>query len=206
MMAIVVIGGHSRNIGKTSVVCALIADMREQRWTAIKITQCKHDPADGASCDCELGGQAIAISEERDATAPTDSSRYLAAGAVRSLWVRTRSGRLAEAMARIQVEIARAENVMFESNSILGLLEPDVYVSVLDPRVADFKASAFQFLDRADAIVVVSAALESAVWGDFPFAAIERIAKFQVAPPDYRSTDLVAFVANRLKTAARQSG
>jgi hypothetical protein len=205
-MAIIVIGGHSRNIGKTSVICALIAAMRERRWTAIKITQCKHDPAGGESCDCELGGQAIAVSEERDASVSTDSSRYLAAGAVGSLWVRTRSGRLAEAMARIQAEIARAENVMFESNSVLGFLEPDVYVSVLDPRVADFKVSALRFLDRADAIVLVSTTLESAGWGDFPFETIESVAKFQVAPPDYRSTELVAFIADRLKTAVRRTG
>ena len=66
-MAIVVIGGHSRNIGKTSVVCALIAAMPERRWTAIKITQCKHDKGKVETCDCELAGQAIAISEERDA-------------------------------------------------------------------------------------------------------------------------------------------
>jgi hypothetical protein len=205
-MAIVVVGGHSRNIGKTSVACALIGAMPERRWTAIKITQCKHDPADGETCDCELGGLAVAISEERDAAAATDSSRYLAAGAARSLWVRTRRGRLAEAMDHIQVEIAGAENVLFESNSILGLLEPDVYVSVLDRRVADFKASAFQFLGRADAIVLVSATLELATWDDVPFEAVERIAKFQVAPPDYSSTELVAFVVNRLKTAARQTG
>ena len=81
-MAIVVVGGHARNIGKTSVVCGLIAAMSQRHWTAIKITQCKHARS---PCDCELGGKAIAITEENDSEGTTDSSRYLAAGALRSL-------------------------------------------------------------------------------------------------------------------------
>ena len=41
-MAIVVIGGHSRNVGKTSVVAGLITRLRELDWLAIKITQFGH--------------------------------------------------------------------------------------------------------------------------------------------------------------------
>ena len=38
-MALIVIGGHSRNVGKTSVVAGLIAALPEYNWTAFKITQ-----------------------------------------------------------------------------------------------------------------------------------------------------------------------
>lgn len=41
---------------------------------------------------------------------------------MRSLRVRTRRGRLGEAMPQIRLETARAGNVTFESNSVLGLL------------------------------------------------------------------------------------
>src|SRR5579864_7123497 len=150
-MATVVIGGHSRNIGKTGAVCALIAALPERRWTAIKVTQFGHGvcSANGKPCDCETADHSLAISEERDATTGTDSSRYLAAGAVRSLWVRTRVGQLAEAMPRIRTVIAQDENVILESNSVLRFLQPDLYAAVLDPGVADFKASALRYLDRA---------------------------------------------------------
>ncbi len=87
--------------------------------------------------------------------------RYLAAGAVRSFWVRTRTGDLAVAMPRIRKEIAGAENVVIESNSILRFLRPDLYLSVLDPGVGDFKDSAKYFLDRADAVLVAEG-------GDWP--------------------------------------
>ena len=38
-MAVIVVGGHSRSIGKTSVVAGLIARLPEFHWTAFKITQ-----------------------------------------------------------------------------------------------------------------------------------------------------------------------
>src|SRR5580692_5192057 len=107
-MAIVVVGGHTRNIGKTSIVAGLIAALPQRHWTAMKITQFGHGvcSANGEPCDCETADHTVAISEERDAATGTDSSRYLAAGAARSLWVRTRQGQLAEAMPRIRKEIA----------------------------------------------------------------------------------------------------
>ena len=41
-MAIVVVGGHSRNVGKTSVVAGLIAALPEFHFAAMKITQYGH--------------------------------------------------------------------------------------------------------------------------------------------------------------------
>lgn len=199
-MAIVVIGGHTRNIGKTSVVCALIAAMSERGWTAIKITQFGHGvcSANGKPCDCETADHSIAISEERDATKGTDSSRYLAAGALRSIWVRTRQGQLAEAMPRIRAEIARAENVILESNSVLRFLKPDVYASVLDPAIADFKQSALRYLDRADALLIPAERLAQPEWTGISLQLLARIPRFRITPPDYSSSEFASFVAQRL--------
>ena len=68
-MAIVVVGGHTRNIGKTSVMAGLIAAMPEKHWTAFKITQFGHGvcSANGEPCDCETADHTIAVSEERGA-------------------------------------------------------------------------------------------------------------------------------------------
>ena len=66
-MAIVVVGGHSRSVGKTSVVAGLVAAMPERAWTAVKITQYGHGicSADGAPCDCATDDHSWAITEER---------------------------------------------------------------------------------------------------------------------------------------------
>ena len=185
-MAIVVIGGHSRNIGKTSVVCRVIAALPECHWTAMKITQFGHGvcSANGEPCDCETADHTIAISEERDRTSGTDSSRYLAAGATRSLWVRTRQGQLAEAMPRIRAEIARSENVILESNSVLRFLKPDLYLAVLDPLIADFKPSALRYLDRADAILSAGESGGSR-WPGVSASLIADVPAFRIAAPAY---------------------
>jgi hypothetical protein len=204
-MAVIVIGGHTRNIGKTSVVCGILSAMPDKYWTAIKITQFGHGicSANGEPCDCETADHTIAISEERDATTGTDSSRYLAAGAVRSLWVRTRQGQLAGAMPRIRKEIAQAKNVILESNSVLRFLKPDVYASVLDPEVADFKKSALRYLDRADAILLPSETLDHTAWADVSPRLIERIPRFQIAPPTYSSPDFVTFLTQKMHNVGK---
>ncbi len=200
-MAIVVIGGHTRNIGKTSVVAGLIAAMPEMQWSAFKITQFGHGvcSANGAPCDCDTGDHTMAISEERNRESGTDSSRYLAAGAAHSFWVRTRQGQLADAMPRVRKLLGQAENCIVESNSVLRFLQPDLFVSVLDPATADFKESAKRYLDRADAIVVTGGDLRQTSWHDVSAALVSRSRQFAGTAPDYCSEALVEFVRNRLK-------
>jgi hypothetical protein len=205
-MAIVVIGGHTRNIGKTSVMAGLIAATRELDWTAFKITQFGHGvcSANGEPCDCETAEHTIAITEERERTSGTDSSRCLAAGAVKSFWVRTRQGQLAEAMPRLRKELERSRNAILESNSVLRFLRPDLYVSVLDPAVADFKESAKRYLDRADAVLVPDGVLGRPVWEGISLKLVEGTPVFAMRAPDYCPEELVAFVRERL--ASKEEG
>jgi hypothetical protein len=201
---LIVIGGHTRNIGKTSVVAGLIAALPVHAWTALKITQFGHGvcSANGEPCDCETADHTIAVSEERDPASGTDTSRYLAAGAAHSFWVRTRQGQLAEAMPRVRQLIAKAQvaghAVVVESNSVLRFLQPDLSISVLDPSVADFKPSALRYLDRADALVVPAGAdLRLAAWQGISSHILTGKPRFEFTAPDYCPPTLVDFVATR---------
>src|SRR5215471_6370915 len=115
-MAILVIGGHSRNVGKTSVVAGLIAALPEFRWTAVKITQFGHGvcSVNGEDCDCAGDEHTQAISEETSHAGDSDTSRFLVAGAERSLWVRTKQGWLAEAMPDLRSRLKDSRNVIME--------------------------------------------------------------------------------------------
>jgi hypothetical protein len=200
-MAIIVVGGHSRSVGKTSVAAAIIARLPEMHWTAFKITQFGHGfcTANGEPCDCQTDEHTVAVSEERDSTIGTDSARYLVAGALHSFWVRTRIGNLAAAMPRLRKEFAAAENVIVESNSILGFLRPDLYLSVLDHATADFKDSARLFLDRADALLVRAASDDLAPqWRGVSPRLAEGIPRFPIAPPEFMTDAVIAFIQSRL--------
>jgi molybdopterin-guanine dinucleotide biosynthesis protein len=196
-MAMVVVGGHSRNLGKTSVVAGLIAAMPERQWTAVKITQYGHGvcSVNGESCGCAVDEHTWAVTEERDAGGRSDTSRFLAAGAARSLWVRTKQGRLAEAMPDLRRELAGVANTIVESNSVMRFLRPDLYLTVLDAATADFKDSAREFLDFADAIILHEGEPGEAVaWKDVSLKPVEGKPVFRIRPPAYVTGEMVQFV------------
>jgi hypothetical protein len=193
-VAIVVIGGHSRSVGKTSVVAGLISALRELDWTAVKITQYGHGvcSANGEACDCATGDHSWAISEEKDRSGESDTSRFLVAGAARALWVRTEQGRLAEAMPALRKRLEAAGNVMVESNSVLKFMRPDLYLTVLDPSTEDFKNSAREFLDRAGAVILHDAA--GTAWNGVSLKPVAERPVFRITPPDYVTAEMVEFV------------
>ena len=198
-MPLVVIGGHSRSVGKTSVVAGVISALREYEWTAAKITQYGHGicSANGEACDCATGDHSWAITEERDRSGDSDTSRFLAAGAARVFWIRTEQGRLAEAMPTFRKRLEGARNVIIESNSILKFLRPDLYLTVLDPSTADFKSSAREFLDRADAVILHNSEV-TAQWQSVSLKPLANLPMFRITSPNYVTEEIVDFVRARL--------
>jgi len=197
-MATVVVGGHTRNVGKTSVVAGLIAALPEYRWTALKITQFGHGmcSADGEPCNCATDEHVWGMTEEVQRSGKSDSSRFLAAGAKQVWWVRSQQGKLAEAMPAIRRKLEGAENVIFESNSILKFVKPDLYLTVLDPATKDFKSSAQEFLDRADAVLLHAA--DRVEWEGVSLKSVHGRPVFRITPPEYVTDEVVQFVRKRL--------
>lgn len=199
-MSLVIVGGHSRNVGKTSVVAGLIAAIPERGWTAVKITQYGHGvcSVNGEACGCAVDEHTFALTEERDPSGKSDTSRFLAAGARRALWVRTKQGRLAEAMPDLRRELTSAGNVIIESNSVMKFLRPDLYLTVLDPATADFKESAREFLDLASAVLLHGPAETAPAWRDVSLKPAAGKPCFHIHPPNYVTNELVEFVTRRL--------
>jgi len=217
-MPTVVIGGHTRSVGKTSVVAGIITALPEFHWTALKITQYGHGicSANGEACDCVTADHSLAVSEEKDRSGDSDTSRFLLAGADHSWWVRTQQGQLAEAMPRIRKILASTQNAIIESNSILRFLKPDLYLTVLDPETADFKASAQTFLDRADAVLLHSVKnggehygakftvnSGDTAWESVSLKPVSNRPIFNIHPPHYLTPEVIEFVRAKLSFASR---
>jgi hypothetical protein len=163
---VIVVGGHTRSIGKTQLVCDLIAALPEAQWIAGKITQYGHGVCaqNGENCDCAPDEHVCAISWERNSDTGTDSARFLAAGARRAFWLRTKQGFLAEGMPLLREALREVEvrapstmtsgNLILESNALMQFWKPALYLMVLDPMKGDFKESARLQLDRASAFVL----------------------------------------------------
>jgi hypothetical protein len=202
-VSIVVVGGHSRSVGKTSVVAGLISALPESEWTAVKITQYGHGvcSANGAPCDCVTDDHSWAISEEKDRSGESDTSRFLLAGASRALWVRTEQGRLAEAMPALRKRIESSQHVIVESNSVLKFLRPDLYLTVLDPGTEDFKTSAREFLDRASAVILHDSSSAGSAWQAVSLKPVAGRPVFRITPPPYVTPEIVDFVRDSLLRA-----
>jgi hypothetical protein len=161
---VIVVGGHTRSIGKTQLVCDVIAAFPGANWIAGKITQYGHGVCaqNGEDCDCAPTEHVCALDWETRADTGTDSARFLAAGAGRSFWLRTKQGFLAEGLPLLRAALQQtsadangeAPPLILESNSLLQFLKPSLYFAVVDPAKEDFKDSARSALDRADALVV----------------------------------------------------
>jgi hypothetical protein len=181
---LIVVGGHTRSIGKTQLVCDVIRAFPEENWIAGKITQYGHGVCakNGENCGCAPDEHSYAISWEKNADTGTDSSRFLAAGAQRSFWLRTKQGVLAEGLPLLREALAELHltsapeppTLIFESNSVLQFVQPSLYFAVIDPSRDDFKHSARIVLDRADAFVlrdpsgIGDAPASEALWMNLP--------------------------------------
>jgi hypothetical protein len=197
---VVVVGGHSRNIGKTSVTAGLIGRLRHFEWTAVKITQygnsiCDHHTG---ACGCEPeSGEKFELSEEYE-TNDTDSGRFLAAGAARSFWLRAPAGELPAAAEMVRKVLAQSENAIVESNSILEVVKPDIFLMLLDFACRDFKPSSLRFMDRADAFVVIDRGMNLPLWQDVSQDLWDDKPHFLVQPPTYVTPQLAEFVSSML--------
>jgi hypothetical protein len=185
-MAVIVVGGQTRGVGKTSVVCSLIVALRERQWTAVKLSS--HGHSDG-----------VEVREELSAGSDTDSARYLAAGAVQSFYISVPEGSLWRAVPRVLDILAGAANAMVESTSVLAYLRPELALAVVDPAAGEVKKSLQRLMARFDAVVTPRE-------GPLGWLLQELDAKprFVIRPPEYGSEDLSAFVREMLgnKTSA----
>lgn len=198
-MRLVVVGGQARKIGKTSVIAGLIRGLNTLAWTAVKISNHtgEADP-DGLAAHLDL-----VLSEESDPTGHGDTSLYLAAGARRALWLRSQGKGLSRALPSLLEALAGDEHVIVESNSLLGFLEPAVFLMVMDESRPDLKASAQKFLERADAFVAVRPGLEPPARPATYLLIPEGKPVFQVAAGEWSNDALCGFVAERLASASR---
>ena len=199
-MAIIVVGGHSRNIGKTSVAAGLIAALSELGWTAVKITQYGHGicSENGKECGCAVHEHPYSILEERNAAEGTDTSRFLAAGAERAFWVRVKQGKLEDALPGLLPLIQSERFVMIESNSILRHLQPDLYIVVLRHDIKDWKKSARDLLGRADAAVLVESGSSQPEWTGIPDEVLRKIPIYRTDNPSHVPRELVSLVRSQL--------
>jgi molybdopterin-guanine dinucleotide biosynthesis protein len=190
-MATIVVGGHSRKVGKTSVAAGLIAALPEYSWTAIKISQHWHET------EAE-GTDFYSIAEEQDRRGQSDTSRFLAAGASRSIWIRIRDNRLASAMPELMEIIRSNPYVIIESNSILRFIQPELFILVLNYGIEEFKKSAHDSMKQAHAVLVVDPHASPPAWKNDVLKELPDILICSTTDPGSIPAELIKFIRSRI--------
>jgi hypothetical protein len=171
-MAIIVVGGSNHGVGKTALVCGLIAALPEYHWTAVKVTTHNH-------------GNPQPIWEEATPGQGTDTTRYLAAGARRAFLATPALGSASPVpdfpflLGELWLKLGPGAHVLFESNRIVQYLKPDLCLLV-HGGLAWRKASFSLAFRHGDAMVAPSDADRMIGGGEqlkpiFHLAALERI-------------------------------
>ena len=145
-MAIVVVGGSGKDVGKTGLLCAVIAALPDFAWTAVKITGHAYE---SPGHDRPGHFSRTIIREETRAGQGTDTARYLAAGAKRALLVNRSADDVP--IQEIRAALGDDRNVIFESNRIVRYLKPDLCLALAggDENKPSFKL----LMDNAHAVV-----------------------------------------------------
>ena len=147
----VLVGGQRKHVGKTTLVCNIIGNFPQFKWTAVKITSHPHS-AKGA--ETVASGMGWTLSEQKRADTDSDTGRFLQAGAAHAILVYCQAEALGDACSALLPHLSNSNNSIVESSSALGLLRPDLSLLVIEPGSSDFKASAREQFANFDALVV----------------------------------------------------
>jgi hypothetical protein len=131
-------------VGKTALVECVLREMGAGRMAAIKISAHRHASPN----------EARGLFEEDARASPTQTGRYLAAGAARAWLCRCPTPQLPDAARFIRALQERGRDVIVESNRIVDHLVPDLVLFVVSSRIGDWKPSSARCLGRADALVL----------------------------------------------------
>jgi hypothetical protein len=157
------VGGQCRKVGKSTLVADIIRAFPDRHWTAVKITPYTESgcPVNGPACSCSPQDHPYAIHEETSLSGNSDSSRFLASGAHRALWIETKQHRLQNALPALAAELPDVGHAVIESDALMRFWKPSLFVMVLDPSNPEFKDSARENLELADAFVFRSPSEDS---------------------------------------------
>jgi hypothetical protein len=136
----IVVGGSAKGVGKTSLVCGLIAATPEFAWTAVKIASHPHN-----GVDLVLEDMGVNTDDNRD------TYRYLRAGAERAFLVTAEEANVPTRL--IWSVLRTAPNILIETTRFASEFKPDICIGVLGNSTTPVKESFGSFLPRADALV-----------------------------------------------------
>jgi hypothetical protein len=140
--SMLLIGSTAKKAGKTKLACDIIQLFsKAKNITAVKIT-----PLDESSPTQD----AFSLTEEKNAIANTDSSRFLKAGAKRAFWLKVKKDSLQKGFNALLKVIGPDSIIVCESTSLRKVVEPGLFLIVKRKQETNLKPSVADVINFAD--------------------------------------------------------
>jgi hypothetical protein len=150
-MAMILVGGQAKNIGKTTLVCNIVAALSQLRWNAVKITTHRHE---AVGCELRIEGTSWLVWEQISLTTESDTTRFLRAGAEKAFLIEAEDAGLEEAHASLRSLLRENSHVIVESTRTARVLPPDLFLMLINTAETDVKPSAQQQLGNVDIVLL----------------------------------------------------
>ncbi len=189
-MTTIVVGGHARKVGKTSVVAGLITALSEYQWVALKVSTHGHSKSSSV--------EDFVIQEEKNSSQASDSSRFLAAGARRSFWVQMQSHAMESALPQLRQILQSSPFVIIEGNNVLRHVSADIHILVVNCNVAEIKESARRLLQHPDIMLLINSKTSLPSWKDVLVKVPNRCAIFEIEDSQVLPASFLNLIRSRI--------
>ncbi len=147
-----VVGATSRNCGKTTFICALTERFRSFLPVAVKVKTIypgdEHWHGKGRPLE-----QGFIIREEKLLDGMDDSIRMLRSGANQVFYIKSFHAELTSAIQQFFRLIPNDVPVIFESNSVMEIINPAAFLMIEEHDRANFKPSAQRLIHKANLVI-----------------------------------------------------
>ena len=149
----VMIGGNSRNSGKTTMACNIITKLASaQDVIALKVTSVRPGEDDLHGNHNEEAGSDFTIFEETEANSHKDTSKMLMAGAAHVYYIRVAETFIEKALLHFLSKYINKQIIVCESRSLRGVIKPGLFLMMIRLPVEGKAKEISEYIAKADKI------------------------------------------------------
>jgi len=153
----VMIGGNSRNAGKTTLACNIIRKLAvHHKVIALKVTSIRPGEADLHGTHSETPFTGYSILEETNSGSAKDTSLMLQAGAKHVFYVRASEGYVEEAIADFLSKYNHQQPIVCESRSLREIVTPGLFLMMMRIPPQGVGKDVTNYISLADKILTFS--------------------------------------------------
>lgn len=151
---LLLVGGNSRNIGKTTLLCKIIRAAADvEPVIALKVTSIyPNDQGFHGEHELLRAGD-FTITEEMGSGQPKDTLKMLEAGAIRSFYIQARDHAVEKAWHAFLEMIPKDHLLVCESRSLRRFIEPGLFIYLKSSRLHEEKPYSLWLEKLADIVL-----------------------------------------------------